>query len=421
MNDRFKTRLRLGMFRSHKMLLALLSLIGIAIVVSPEGRAEEAGLRKLDTYLAIFINGYGNDPLPKEPVQFEKLLEVISGEGHFNAILCTYSPEREKLCKKHGLRMVVDLLDTPHVYKDPVGCEKLLESLRGNPTIAAYHLWSDRFGSQGEGRARDIDNVQKWDPSHPTFAGTYKSDGMQYLAKSDIISFYDFHWKRGPHKNFQNLINGWKTAQAHDSRLGRYCSSDPGRPGIGNYNRMLSTQTTSIACGLRASMWHIGSRIMDMNSFTLNQYGKDLAKVNEWLKPMCSEIAKLGLPSAIYSTRWTRDLKNDAVESPDGMGIMPPGLENHAFPPDYWIQPTAGEFVMGISKYADTKHEAAFFANHNAYVEQDVALKVNRGGKVRIFDRQTGSYQDAAVKNGIVTFKLEPAGAAILLFEGRGS
>lgn len=388
----------------------------LALSLTAVGQTDDAAKRGLKTYLAIFINGYGGDPLPKEPKDFEKLLKAITKEGHFNAILCTYTPEREALCKKHDVLMVVDLLDTPHVYKDPEGCEKLLKSLRGNPTIAAYHVWSDRFGPQGAGRARDIDNVHLWDPTHPTFTGTYQSDGMEFLAKSDIISFYDFHWKRGPHKNFQNLINGWKTAQTHNSRLGRYCSSDPGLPGRGNYNRMLHTQTTSIACGLRASMWHIGSRFMDMNTFKLNQYGLDLAKVNEWLVPMREEIAKLGLPTAIYSTTWTKDLKNKPVESPDGKGVLPPGLENHAFPADFWLQPASGEFVMSVSKYTDTDRNALFLTNHNAYLEQDVTLKVTGNARFKIFDRKSASYKDLPVRNGTIRLQLDQAGAAIVLF-----
>lgn len=399
-----------------KHLTWLLS-VCMAVCLPAFGQKEDAAKRKLSTYLAIFINGYGTDPLPKDAESFEKLLQAITTEGHFNAILCTYTPEREALCKKHKVLMVVDLLDIPHVYKDLEGCEKLLRGLRGNPTVAAYHVWADRFGAQGAGRARDIDNVHRWDPTHPTFAGTYNSDGMQFLAKSDIISFYDFHWKRGPHKNFQNLINGWKTAQANDSRLGRYCSSDPGRPGIGNYNRMLHTQTTSIACGLRASMWHIGSRFMDMNTFKFNQYGLDLAKVNAWLAPMREEIAKLGLPTAIYSTAWTKDLKNKPVDSPDGKGVMPPGLENHAFPADLWLQPASGEFVMSVSKYGDTGRQALFLANHNAYLEQDVKLKVNGAAKFKIFDRESASYKDLPVKDGAISLKLDQAGAAIVLFD----
>jgi hypothetical protein len=396
--------------------LFLSACFAISLTASASAQNDAAAKRALKTYLAIFINGYGNDPLPKDPGSFEKLLQVITSEGHFNAILCTYTPEREALCEKHKVLMVVDLLETPHVYKDPEGCEKLLKSLRGNPTIAAYHVWSDRFGAQGAGRARDIDNVHRWDPTHATFAGTYNSDGMRFLAKSDIISFYDFHWKRGPHKNFQNLVNAWKTAQANDSRLGRYCSSDPGRPGIGNYNRMLHTQTTSIACGLRASMWHIGSRIMDMNAFKFNQYGLDLAKVNAWLAPMRGEIAKLGLPTAIYSTTWTMDSNNKPVESPEGKGVLPPGLEDHAFPAGFWLQPASGEFVMSLSRYSDTDKQALFLANHNAYLEQEVKLKLTGNAKFKIFDRESATYKNLPVKDGAISLKLDQAGAAIVLF-----
>jgi len=71
---------------------------------------EMQAKRRPPTYLAIFINGYGTDPLPQEPAQFERLLKAVTKEGHFNAILCQYSPQREALCKKHNVLMVVDLL-----------------------------------------------------------------------------------------------------------------------------------------------------------------------------------------------------------------------------------------------------------------------------------------------------------------------
>src|SRR5512139_690445 len=112
------------------------------------------------------MNGYGSDTMPKEDAQFEKLLLAITKQGHFNAIMCQYSPTREKLCKKHNVLMVIDLLASPHVYKEPQPCEELLGKLQSSATVAAYHLWSDRFSKQGEGRARDIDNVHKWDPNH---------------------------------------------------------------------------------------------------------------------------------------------------------------------------------------------------------------------------------------------------------------
>jgi len=373
--------------------------------------------RSPKTYMAIFINGYGSDVLPQDPAQFEKLLESITGEGHFNAVLCKYTPEREALCKKHNVLMVVDLLSEPHVYKNPAECEKLLKTLQNNQTVAAYHLWADRFGKMGDGRARDIDNVHKWDPTHATYTGTYQSGGINYLARSDFISYYDFAWKRGPDKNFPNLLAAWNTARVHDNRLGRYCMTDAGLAGKGNYNRLLYTQTTSIACGLRAAMWHIGSAIMNMNDFKFNDYGKDLSQVNSWIEPMRSEIAKIGLPTAIYSTSWTCDWNNRPVQPAEGQKAMPPGLDKNAFPADFWIQPLKGEFVMGVSKYNNTSSDVLFVANHNAYAEQNVTLKLIRAAKPRIFNRSTRSYQGAEVKDGSFSFKLEPAGGAIVLFE----
>jgi hypothetical protein len=373
--------------------------------------------RRPETYLAIFNNGYGSDMLPPEPARFEMLLAVIAREGRFNAVLCTYTPEREILCRKHRVRMVVDLLSTPHVYKEPEACEALLAKLRGNPMIAAYHLWSDRFGSAGAGRARDIDNVHRWDPTHATYSGTYQSGGIGSLARSDFVSYYDFAWKRGPHKHFPNLLAAWRTAHRHDSRLGRYCTTDAGLPGKGNYNRMLYTQTTSIAFGLRAAMWHIGSRIMDMKAFRFNAYGKDLARVNAWIEPLRAEIAKIGLPTAVYSTPWTLDWNNRPVEATEEKRAMPPGLEEHAFPADFWIRPAGGEFVMGVSKYDGGKQDVVFLANHNAYAAQDVILKLSREARPRIFDRARGAYERATVREGAFPLTLEPAGGAIVLFD----
>jgi len=402
-------------------LLAVLASVFASASVAADAQPIDKQMqakRRVNTYLAIFMNGYSGDPMPKEPAQFDKLLGVITKQGHFNAVLCKYTPAREALCKKHKVLMVADLLaEGLHVYRNPAECEQLLKKLRGNPTIAAYHLWADRFGKMGRGRARDINNVHKWDPTHATYAGTYKNYSLNYLAKSDFVSYYDFSWKRGPHKNFPHLLSAWKAASVHDNRLGRYCATDPGRPGKGNPNRLLYIQTTSIACGLRAAMWHIGSRIMNMSTFQFNQYGKDLASVNAYIKPMRKEIAKIGLPKAIYSTPWTTDWNHRPVPQTEGKTVMPPGLENNRFPKDFRIQPVSGEFVMGISKYDSKDKDVVFIANHDAYGAQDVKLKLTGSAKPRIFNRKTGKYAFLRVTGGTVSFKLEPAGGEIVLLD----
>ena len=375
--------------------------------------------RRPRTYLAIFLNGYAQDHLPREDAQFEKLLETITREGHFNAILCQYTPQREALCRKHEVGMVVDLLAFPHVYQNPGECAELLKTLRNNPTVVAYHLWADRFAKTGPGRARDIDNVHLWDPTHATYIGTYKDENIGFLAKSDFISYYDFSWKRGPDKNFVHLLSAWKVTKTHDNRLGRYCETDAGLAGKGNPNRLLYIQTTSIACGLRAAMWHIGSRIMDMDNFQFNQLGKDLVSVNAFIKPMRAELAKIGLPTAIYSTPVTMDPNHKPIAPLNGKKTMPPGLANNAFPADFWIQPAGGEFVMGVSKYDSTGRDVVFIANHDAYAEQNVVLKLTGNVKPKLFNRTTEAYEalDIRMPDGTISFKLEPAGGAIVLFD----
>jgi len=413
-------------FLSRQLLpgVALLATLALGSCASLAG-AEEAGNRLIDkeaqakrrpkTYLTVFNNGYGGDPMPKEPEKFEKLLKTIASEGSFNAVMCRYSADREALCRKYNVLMVVDLLaDGHHVYKNPKECEQLCGQLRGNPAIVAYHLWSDRFGKTGSGRARDIDNVHQWDPTHATYSGTYQTEGMKHLAMSDFVSYYDFSWKRGPHKNFSNLLTAWAVAKTHDNRIGRCIETDPGQPGEGNYLRSLYLQNTSITCGLKCCLWFIGSQIMDMNKLEFNELGRDAAQVNGWTKPLWAEIPRLGLPAAIYSTSITKDCNNHDVPAEGGKHKMPPGLETHEFPKDFWLQPVSGEFVMGVFKY-DGASDAVYLANHNAYAEQDVKLKVAKATHARIFNHQSGKYEEVPVVDGAISFKLEKAGGQLLL------
>ncbi|MEI6807501.1 MAG: hypothetical protein WCN95_02175 [bacterium] len=373
--------------------------------------------RRPQIYFTVFNNGYGGDSMPHGEL-FEKLLKVITAEGHFNAVMCKYTEERETLCRKYKVLMLVDLLaDGQHVYKNPKECKELCQKLRNNPSILAYHLWADKFGKTGTGRARDIDNVHQWDPTHSTYSGTYQSDGIRHLAKSDIISYYDFAWKRGIHKNFPNLLAAWSTATNFNSRLGRYVETDGGLAGAGNYNRALFIQNSSIACGLRGVMWFIGSRIMNMDTCQLNGLGKDVARVNAWFEPMWREIPKLGLPGAIYATPITKDFNNNPVmPGSDGKPVMAPGLSGHEFPADFWIKPISGEFVMGISKYADTSADAIYLASLNAYAEQNVQLTFARHCKTLLFDRETRTYKELPAGKSI-SLRLEPAGAALIRFE----
>lgn len=408
---------------------AALAMLGVAagveaaplpVPAEPVVTAEKVRARRPKVYFTVFNNGYSGDPITQDEAQFDKLVKTIKEEGHFNAILCKWTEAREKTCEKYGVLMMVDLLaDGHHLFRSNTweNAKALCEKLQGNKNILAYHLWSDRFGGQGEGRTRDIRNCQTWDPTHPTFIGTYQSGGIGALQESDFISYYDFSWKRGPDKNFPNLLAAWSTAKKYDCRVGRYVETDAGMAGKGNPVRMQYIQTTSIACGLRGTMFFIGSRIMDLGACQFNELGKDVAAVNAYLEPMREEIAKLGLPE-IYSTPWTMDWNNRPVEGAKEKKMYPPGLDNHAFPADFWIQPAAGEFVMGVSKYDNGGKDVVFVANHNAYAEQEIALSVTKAGVTpKLFNRETKQYEPMKVDGGKVSFKLPAAGGAIILFE----
>jgi hypothetical protein len=411
----------------------IVAAVAAAVLLSPcrAGAAEEAAkaaerraamkrTRRPAEFFSVFNFGYAGDNMPKEPERFEKLVKRISEEGRYNAILCKYTDNRAAICKQYGVKIMVDLLVAGHhVFKQPEKCEALCRKLRDNPVVLAYHLWSDRFGSRREGRRRDVRNVHEWDPTHPTYIGTYRADGMAFLAESDFISYYDFHWKRGPHKNFSHLLTAWRIAKANDGRIGRFVSTDPafGKTGAGNIARHRYTLNTSIACGLKGCLWFVGSRTMNAKTLEWKGLGLDVNKVLAEIMPLKDEIPKLGNPVAIYSTPITRTLKNRPVP---GKSVMPPGLQRHTFPGDFWIRPAGGEFVMGVFKYADGG-DAVFVANHNAYAEQDVKLTLPGEVKASLFDRKEGEWRPLEKADGVVGFKLAAGGGELLRLDGRAN
>ncbi len=418
--------------RHGALLVALMVLLGCGLAVAgekPDGKKPvkpkepepvvdplKAGRRPTE-FFSVFNFGYAADNMPKEPEQFETLVKRISEAG-YNAILCKHTDERAAICKKYGIKMMVDLLvPEHHVFKAPDQCEALCRKLRGDATVLAYHLWSDQFGKQGKGRQRDIRNVHEWDPTHPTYIGTYKTAGMSFLAESDFVSYYDFHWKRGANKNFKHLLTAWQTAKATDARVGRFVATDPafGRTGAGNIGRHRYTLNTSIACGLKGCLWFVGNRTMNPKTLEWTGLGLDVNKVLAEIMPLRAEIPKLGNPRAIYSTRITRTPKNRPTGHDEP--IMPKGLEKHAFPERFWIQPRSGEFLMGVFKY-EGKRDAVFVANHNAYAEQDVALELRKDMKsVRLFDRKTGQWRALPVEDGGINFKLDWGGGELILLD----
>ena len=366
-------------------------------------------------FALVFSFGYAGDLMPKEDDRFDRLLGKITDAG-FNTIHCTYTPKRLDLCKKHGVQMMVDLLaDEHHVYKSPEKAKAVCEKLRGDPAVWGYNVWNDPYRKTTPGRVRDVNNVRAWDPTHPAYTGTYRTDGMRGLTNPDVFGYYDFHWKRGIDQHFPHLLAYKAWAKERDAWFYGWLGATPGQPGKGNYNRALWSANTAISCGQKGILWFLATELMDRKTLEWTDAGKDIARVNRAIAPLGDELVRLGLPAAVYSTPVTRTAGNDPL--PDGKkSRMPPGLEKHAVPADFWLQAQSGEFVMGVFAGGGAG-EAVFLANHNTYAEQNAALKLSRPLKARLFNRATGKWGPLEARDGVVKVLLAPGGGELLRFE----
>lgn len=361
-------------------------------------------------FALVFSYGYVNDKMPAEDARFEDLLKKIKA-ADFNVIHCKYTDKRLELCKKHGIKMMVDLLhEDHHVYKAPEKAKALCEKLKNNADIWGYNIWNDPFGKTVDGRKRDINNVRQWDPTHPAFCGTYRVVGMNGLTNPDVFGYYDFHWKRGTKYHFPHLTAYAAWARERDAWFYTWLSSTSGIAGKGNFNRSLWSANTGIACGLKGILWFLADDLIDLKTHEWTENGKDILKVHREIAPLRKELVKLSNPSAIYTTAVTRTMNNDAVPNTK-KDVYPVGLENRGVPKDFWLQPMKGEFMFGVMQ-DDQKRECVYLANNNAYVEQDVVLKASGKSSVELFDRKANAWR-------VVTslqFTLPPGGGEFLRF-----
>ena len=75
-----------------------------------KGHAADPGPPQAKEFALVFSVGYGTkDHMPKDPAEFEKLLVNLKDAG-YNAIHCVYKDWRLPLCRKHGVRMMIDVL-----------------------------------------------------------------------------------------------------------------------------------------------------------------------------------------------------------------------------------------------------------------------------------------------------------------------
>jgi len=395
--------------------LALAVAACLAVNASGDARSDSARAdRRPGEFAVLFSFGYGDDDLfPQDRAKYEEVIKKVKAGG-FNVVMGTYADWKVEMCRKHGLKLMVNLLTRDyHVYKNVEPARALCRKLRGDQTIWGYHLFSDMNYKTAQGRNRDIANVHEWDPTHPSFVGSHNLSGNSRLTSPDVFGYYDFHWQRGPHMNFPHLLSAWKDARGKDARFYRWMRATSGLAGKGNPNRCLYTANTSIAFGLKGILWFIGQEMMDRKTWQWNQFGRDICKVNAEIAPLAPEIMKLGNPTAVYSTPTTRTL-NDRPKA-DPAPAVPPPLE--AIPQGHWLRVTSGQAVLGLFQ-DEQRRDAVFAANHNAYAPQEMALELAAAVRsVEQFDRKTRKWKALEVSKKSVRFRLEPAGGELLRVE----
>jgi hypothetical protein len=400
-------RLRIAMPRLLTLFLSSIAGFSLTPALSADAAKDK---RRPSDFGIICQMGYAGDHFPTEPEAFEKLLLSVKS-AHYNTILCRHTPWREALCKKHGIKIMVDLLaGDHHVYKSPAGAEKLCTSLRNSESIYAYHLWSDRMGGTVKGRNRDLANVQKWDPNHATYVGDYNAKEISGLSNPDLVGYYDFHWKRGGH--WRHLLRAREVARKTDSYFLKYADGAPGKVGVGNYNRVLYTISMSVACGLKGYTFHHTGSEIDKSTWEWKPLGEDLSRVNAMIAPLGPELMKLGNPVALYSTPITMTAKN----RPTGTDPAVPA-EFKSVPADSTLKVLAGEAVIGV--YQDPKgREALLLANHNSYEPQMMELQFEKKVVgVAMFDRREKTWKRLPLREGTVSFEIPPAAVELLLLK----
>jgi hypothetical protein len=360
---------------------------------------------------STFSFGYAHDEMPVEDAQFEQLLKTIKGLG-FNVIHATYTAERLALCRKHGFKMMIDVLsgNDHHVWATPIKWKQAAISLRGNTDVWGYNQWNDPFGNEAGTLRTHVRSLRLWDPTHPAFCGTYQWPAAVQITNCDMPGYYDFHWKRGVDNHLRNCRTYMTAAKKNHCMWGTWLAATPGKEGDERVSRSLWSANIAMAFGCKTFLWFLGQDIMDKKTLTVKPGASDFAAIHEEIMPLKREIMKIGNPAAVYSTTMTRDM----FDKPVAGNAPAPGMQ--LFPETFTVQPLSGEFIAGVF---DEKPGSVmlFIANYNACVRQSVKLKFTSTGSVLIYDRGESLWWNLQMTEGVVEFPLAPGAGELLRFE----
>jgi hypothetical protein len=364
-------------------------------------------------------NGYGGfDDFSSDPAVFENLLVNMKKAG-FNTIYCVYRDWRVELCRKHGIKMMVDVLawkegvetDIRRNEQQRARVKQICEKSRGDDAIWGYNLWNETLSFFGHPDGKNIDDyirlLKQWDPTHPVWMGTYRvSSANAPKARPGVHAYYDYAWQRGFHWHFADLK--W------------YSNYVPGQKGVigqwemgSDYARNSYKLNTSIPFGLKVMIWFIGGPFDAKGNVDPKHRFYHLVKIGQEMSPLYGELGKFGMPTAVYSTPTTKSETNQAKT---------PGLpwNLQGFPEGHWLRVVEGEVLCGFFRYANGD-DAIYVANHNAFADQQVRIILQgdavKNATLEIFDRSAGQWKKLDKAKG--TFPLRAAGGELLRVAGR--
>jgi len=203
---------------------------------------------------------YGQgDEFPREPEEFDRMLGLLKGAG-YNTVHCPYEDWRVPLFKKHGMKMMVDVL----AWKPPIEADirrpsqrpkvkAMCLKVKGSDAMWGYNLWNERLDWCGNFKFLDgwVRMIRTWDPTHPIWVGTYRYLYCEHFpTHQGVCAWYDYHWARGFGWNLHMLNFYRKIAAKRRSVMGKWML-------VHDYNRNLYTLNTSIAHGVKVVLWFI--------------------------------------------------------------------------------------------------------------------------------------------------------------------
>ena len=374
-----------------------------------------------DEFTVAINFGYGQGPkVSDDPVVFEKLLVNLKKAG-YNTIYCVYRDWRLELCRKHGVKMMIDVLAHHEGAETDVrrpqqreAVRRICEKVRGDKAVWGYNLWNerlDRFAPGGlDAMHENLALLREWDPTHPVWVGTYLGyflDRVQGTA--GVLAYYDYHWSRGLGLHYNTITHCHKLCQTRADFFGRWILVNP------DTRKSLYTINTSIAHGMKVMIWFIGGAV-DPQTGEMKSDHEHL-RVHREIRLLYGEIAELGKPMAVYSTPMTRTM-DDKDRAKDVPRPLTP------FPEDHWARVTSGEAFVGVFKY-DSGADALYVANHNAFRVQNMTISLkpaaNAQPAVEMFNRAEGGWENLTVRDRSVSFSLGPGLGELLRITGVAS